>query len=62
MVNVIVWADLASRRRKTLLNATLLAVRGRWERVDGVEHPVARDLEDLSPMLGGLDAASRDFR
>jgi error-prone DNA polymerase len=62
MVNVIVWADLASRRRKALLNATLLAVRGRWERVDGVEHLVARDLEDLSPMLGGLDAASRDFR
>ncbi len=46
MVNVIVWAHLASRRRKALPNATLLA----------------RGLEDLSPMLSGLDAASRDFR
>jgi error-prone DNA polymerase len=61
MVNVIVWPHVAMRRRKALLNATLLAVRGRWEQVDGVEHLVARDLEDLSAMLGGLRAESRDF-
>src|SRR5690606_6286681 len=61
MVNVIVWPRVAQRRRKALLNATLLAVRGRWERVDGVEHLIARDLEDLSAMLGGLRAQSRDF-
>ena len=61
MVNVIVWPRVAQRRRKALLNATLLAVRGRWEQVDGVEHLIARDLEDLSAMLGGLRAESRDF-
>ncbi len=61
MVNVIVWPHVAQRRRKALLNSTLLAVRGRWEQVDGVEHLVARDLEDLSALLGGLRTESRDF-
>ncbi|GAB3317292.1 error-prone DNA polymerase [Luteimonas notoginsengisoli] len=61
MVNVIVWPHVALRRRKALLGSTLLAVRGRWEQVDGVEHLVARDLEDLSAMLGGLRTESRDF-
>ncbi len=62
MINVIVWQKLAARRRKALLGARLLGVRGRWERVDGVEHLIAGDLEDLSPLLGGLRADSRDFR
>jgi error-prone DNA polymerase len=61
MVNVIVWPRVAERQRKALLGATLLAVRGRWERVDGVEHLIARDLEDLSGLLGGLRTSSRDF-
>jgi len=61
MVNVIVWPRVAQRRRKALLGATLLAVRGRWEEVDGVQHLIAQDMEDLSDMLGGLRAGSRDF-
>ena len=61
MVNVVVWADLASRHRKALLGSTLMGVRGRWEQVDGVSHLIAGHIEDLSPMLGGLRAESRDF-
>ena len=61
MVNVIVWPHLAIRRRKALLQSRLLAVRGRWETVDGVQHLIAGDLHDLSHLLGGLQAASRDF-
>ncbi|MEO6365567.1 MAG: error-prone DNA polymerase [Luteimonas sp.] len=61
MVNVIVWADLAMRQRKALLGSTLLAVRGRWEQVDGVQHLIARDLEDISGLLGELHTPSRDF-
>ncbi|WP_028918252.1 error-prone DNA polymerase [Pseudoxanthomonas sp. J35] len=61
MVNVVVWPDLAVRQRKPLLQARLLAVRGRWERVDGVEHLIAAHLEDLSGLLGSLPVASRDF-
>ena len=61
MVNVIVWPHLAIRQRKPLLQSRLLAVRGRWERVDGVEHLVAGRMEDLSGLLGGLPVDSRDF-
>ncbi len=61
MVNVIVWPRVAQRQRRALLGATLLAVRGRWECVDGVVHLIARDLEDLSGLLGGLATTSRDF-
>jgi error-prone DNA polymerase len=61
MVNVVVWRDLALRARKALLGARLLAVRGRWEHVDGVAHLIARELRDLSHLLGELPAASRDF-
>ena len=61
MVNVIVWPHLAIRRRKALLQARLLAVRGRWEDVDGVQHLVAGELHDLSHLLGALPLASRDF-
>ena len=62
MVNVVVWQDLAARRRKALLGSRLLGVRGRWEQVDGVRHLIARDLEDLSSLLGGMRVDSRDFR
>ncbi|WDS37211.1 error-prone DNA polymerase [Pseudoxanthomonas sp.] len=61
MVNVIVWPHVALRQRRALLESRLLAVRGRWERVDGVEHLIAADLRDLSDWLGELNVASRDF-
>jgi error-prone DNA polymerase len=62
MVNVVVWSHLALRRRKALLGARLLGVRGRWECVDGVRHLIAGDLRDYSDLLAGLNAPSRDFR
>ncbi|KAF1717378.1 error-prone DNA polymerase [Pseudoxanthomonas yeongjuensis] len=61
MVNVVVWEHVAQRGRKALLGASLLAVRGRWEQVDGVAHLIAKDMQDLSAMLGGLQTSSRDF-
>ncbi|MBC7988994.1 MAG: error-prone DNA polymerase, partial [Luteimonas sp.] len=61
MVNVIVWPHLAERQRMQLLGSRLLAVNGRWEKVDGVEHLIAKNLQDLSGLLGGLDIQSRDF-
>ncbi|WP_186626379.1 PHP domain-containing protein [Xanthomonas vasicola] len=61
MINVIVWSHLALRRRRALLESRLLAVRGRWERVDGVEHLIAGDLHDLSDLLGEMQLPSRDF-
>nr|WP_298133410.1 error-prone DNA polymerase [uncultured Pseudoxanthomonas sp.] len=61
MVNVVVWSHVALRDRKALLGARLLAVRGRWEQVDGVAHLIARRLEDFSHLLGELQTSSRDF-
>ncbi|MEL1264442.1 error-prone DNA polymerase [Pseudoxanthomonas putridarboris] len=61
VVNVVVWPRVAERRRKALLGARLLSVRGRWEHVDGVQHLIAHDLLDLSHLLGELQASSRDF-
>ena len=61
VVNVVVWARIAERRRKALLGARLLGVRGRWEHVDGVRHLIADDLHDFSHLLGELQTSSRDF-
>ncbi len=58
---MVVWERVALRRRRTLLGARLMAVRGRWEHVDGVQHLIASDLHDLSHLLGGLATSSRDF-
>jgi len=60
-VNVIVWADVATRQWRPYLEARLLGVQGKWERVDGVSHLIAHRLFDFSGMLGELDARSRDF-
>jgi error-prone DNA polymerase len=61
MVNVIVWPALAERRRRVLLEAKLMRVEGRLEAADGVQHLIAAQLTDLSPLLGALNVRSRDF-
>ncbi|WP_460418947.1 error-prone DNA polymerase [Pseudomonas sp. microsymbiont 2] len=61
MVNVVVWRDLAERQRRALVGSRLLKVSGRLEQESGVRHLIARRLEDLSPLLQGLDVRSRDF-
>jgi error-prone DNA polymerase len=68
-VNVIVWKSLRETQRAEVLHARLLAVYGVWQRsedVDGkgygeVRNLVAQRLEDLTPLLGRLGPASRDF-
>ena len=61
LVNVVVWQHLAQRQRRELLESRLLAVRGRLESQDGVQHLIAGRLENLGEMLGSLRTASRDF-
>lgn len=61
MVNVVVWRELAERQRRALVGAQLLKVSGRLEQEKGVRHLIARRLEDISPLLNGLDVRSRDF-
>ena len=64
-VNVIVWKALKDRQRDALLHSRLLAVSGVWQRdvESGGEvcHLIAQSLQDLTPLLGGLRTASREF-
>jgi error-prone DNA polymerase len=62
MINVVVWRDLAERQRRVLVGSQLLQVRGRLERVGEVRHVIAGHLQDMTPLLHGLDVRSRDFR
>jgi error-prone DNA polymerase len=61
-INLIVWPDLAERRRRTLTHARLLGVAGEVQRAGQVLHVIAHDLEDHSALLGALVTPSRDFR
>ena len=62
LINVIVWRQVAEQQRRPLLESRLLGVEGRWQIMDGTCHVVARRLMDLTALLGGLDARSRDFQ
>jgi len=61
MVNAVVWRDLAQRQRRVLVESRLMAIDGRLERVDGVQHIIASRMEDLTALLGSLSTQSRDF-
>ena len=62
LVNVVVWRHVADEQRRALLESRLLAVEGRLESQDGVQHLIARRLTNLSTLLGPLATTSRDFR
>ena len=62
MINVVVWRQVAEAQRRVLLESRLLMVEGKLESENGVRHVIARRLHDLTPLLGSLDARSRDFR
>lgn len=60
-VNVIVWPKLVEQQRRELLQSSLLAVYGKWQTDNSVNHLVAYRLVDLTNLLGSLQTASRDF-
>ncbi|OQP86116.1 error-prone DNA polymerase [Rhizobium rhizosphaerae] len=59
--NVIVWTDVYGRYRREVIGARLVQVSGRLQRQNEVIHLVARNLEDLTPMLGLLQTQARRF-
>jgi len=61
VVQVIVWRSLRERQRPEVLRSRLLAVYGTWQREGDVKNLIAGRLEDLTPLLGELATASRDF-
>lgn len=56
IANLIVHAGVFERHRRTLLGAGLLGVIGRVQREGLVIHVLARELVDLTPLLGRLGA------
>ena len=61
LANVVVYPQLVERQRRELLGARLLGVYGQLQVEGEVVHLVAKRLVDLSPWLGTLETASRDF-
>jgi error-prone DNA polymerase len=61
-VQVIVWKSLKEKQRPEVLRARLLAVYGQWQREGDVKNLIAHKLADLTPLLGKLATASRDFK
>jgi error-prone DNA polymerase len=62
-LNIIVWRHVREAQRQVLLGAKLMGVHGLWQRsAEGVMHLVAQRLVDMTPWLGALHTASRDFR
>jgi error-prone DNA polymerase len=60
-INLIVWRDVAEKQRQALIGSRLMGVAGKLQRQGEVMHVIAHRLVDLSPWLGRLRSASRDF-
>jgi len=61
-IQIIVHRATWERQRKEMVGARLLPVKDTWQRNRGTTSLIAGYLEDLTPMLGKLKTASRDFR
>ncbi len=65
VANAVVWPDVFSANRRTVMTSAFLAVSGRLQVASGVIHVVAEGFTDLSPHLarlkgGGAPSAARD--
>ena len=61
LVNAVIWQQVAERQRREFLESRLMAIEGRIEHADGVQHLIATRLQNLTPLLAGLNTTSRDF-
>jgi error-prone DNA polymerase len=60
-INLVVWLQVAERRRRVFLESRLLEVSGKLQRQNNVLHVIVTGMRDRSRLLGNLDARSRDF-
>jgi error-prone DNA polymerase len=60
LVNAVVWLHVAERQRREFLESRLMAIEGRIERANGVQHLIAMRLENLTPLLSGHRPSTRD--
>jgi len=61
VINIVIWLKLAQTQRRELLESKLLAVDGKLERIEGVQHLIAHRLHTYDRLLGDLRTVSRDF-
>lgn len=61
MVNAVVWKRTAEEQRRELLESSLMAIDGRWECVDGVQHLIVTQMKNYGALLVNLKTRSRDF-
>ena len=54
IANAVLWADRFEQHRRTVMSATMLAVRGKVQREGIVIHVVAEAIEDLTPWLRAI--------
>ena len=52
--NIVVWVKVFEKFRRTMLSASMLAVRGRIQREGEVVHLVANTVTDLSAQLASV--------
>jgi len=60
-VNLIVWDSVAVEQRAALLESRLLEVHGKLQREGDIQHVIARQLTNLSSLLGDLTVVARNF-
>jgi error-prone DNA polymerase len=61
IANLVVWTKVFERHRRTILTATMVAVRGRIQREGEVVHLVAQRLTDLSAELASVGQRDGGF-
>jgi len=61
MVNAVVWRRTADRQHRVLVEAQLMQIDGRLERVDGVQHLIVQRMHNLDALIEGVRTHSRDF-
>ena len=61
MVNAVVWRKTADRQHRVLVEARLMQIDGRLERVDGVQHLIVQRMHNLDTLIDGVRTHSRDF-
>ncbi len=62
MVNAVVWRRTADRQHRVLVEAQLMQIDGRLERVDGVQHLIVQRMHNIDDLIAGIRTHSRDFR
>ncbi len=55
IANLVIWPSLFERQRSLILSAGMIACHGRVQRTGTVVHLLAERLEDLTPLLRGLE-------